>query len=123
MEFLWKKRILLVFSPTAFDVSFKAFNQSLYEKLNDVLDRDMIVCRIIEKGPSQLDEQTLAPEEAKKLRRHFGVKPGRFTVILVGKDGGVKMVREERTDLQEIFDLIDSMPMGQQEMRERIKAH
>ena len=83
----------------------------------------MIVCRIIEKGPSQLDEQTLASEEAKKLRRHFGVKPGRFTVILVGKDGGVKMVREERTDLQEIFDLIDSMPMGQQEMRERIKAH
>lgn len=118
----WKNRILLVFSPTASNVSFKAFNQRLSERHIDLLDRDLIVYRILEKGPSRLDEQTLAPEEAKQLRRDFGVRPGRFTVILVGKDGGVKMVREERTDLQEIFDLIDSMPKRQQEMHEKSKS-
>jgi hypothetical protein len=118
----WKNRILLVFSPTASDHSFKAFNQRLSERHIDVLDRDLIVYRILEKGHSRLDEQTLAPEEANKLRRDFGPKPGRFTVILVGKDGGVKMFREERTDLQEIFDLIDSMPMRQQEMHEKSKS-
>jgi hypothetical protein len=64
----------------------------------------------------------LSPEDTQKLRRRFGVRPGRFTVILIGKDGGVKMLREDRVELQEIFDLIDSMPMRQQEMQEKGKT-
>jgi hypothetical protein len=32
------------------------------------------------------------------------------------------MVREHRAELQEIFDLIDSMPMRQREMREKGKT-
>jgi hypothetical protein len=37
-------------------------------------------------------------------------------VVLVGKDGGVKL-RSEKLDLDAIFRLIDSMPMRQAEMR------
>jgi hypothetical protein len=40
-------------------------------------------------------------------------------VILIGKDGGVKLVQEERVSLQAVFDLIDTMPMRRREMRQR----
>jgi hypothetical protein len=121
-QYRWKNRLLLVFAANKSNPSFEVFNQSLSERFHEVKDRDLIVYQVLEKGPSRLGDQPLVPEEAEKLRRHFGVKPGRFTVILVGKDGGVKMVREERADLQEIFDFIDSMPMRQQEMHEKSQS-
>jgi hypothetical protein len=40
-------------------------------------------------------------------------------VILIGKDGGEKLSREEGTTLGEIFGLIDTMPMRRREMRRK----
>ena len=40
-------------------------------------------------------------------------------ILLVGKDGGVKLRSEEPVSIQRIFDLIDSMPMRRREMREK----
>jgi len=116
-SYRWKNRILLIFSPTDTDTGFEAFNQSLARELSEVKLRDLILLRVFETAPSFIEDKPLSPEDAEKLRDRFRVRPGHFTVILIGKDGGVKMVREERVELQEIFDLIDSMPMRQQEMR------
>ncbi len=118
-SYRWKNRLLLVFSPAESNPDFAAFDRSLTMQDPEVKDRDLIVFRVFEKDPSRLEKQPLAPEDADKLRRRFKAAPGRFTVILIGKDGGVKMVREHRAALAEIFDLIDSMPMRQQEMREK----
>lgn len=121
-SYRWKNRLLLVFSPTESDPGFAAFDPNVSRELAAVKDRDLIVFRVFEKGPSRVDEHPLSSEDAQNLRRHFEVGPGRFTVILIGKDGGVKMVREHRAELQEIFDLIDSMPMRQREMNEKGKT-
>lgn len=118
----WKNRVFLVFSPTDADPAFKAFNQSISREVSEMKRRDLIVLRIFETGPSFLEENPLLHEDAENLRDRFRVKPGRFCVILVGKDGGVKMVREDRAELQEFFDLIDSMPMRQKEMRQQDQA-
>jgi len=42
---------------------------------------------------------------------------GTFMVVLIGKDGGEKLRREEGATLGEIFGLIDTMPMRRREMR------
>jgi hypothetical protein len=55
------------------------------------------------------------------LRKRLSVPSGRFTVILIGKDGGEKIRQGSSVDLKEIFAIIDAMPMRQQEMRERAK--
>jgi hypothetical protein len=115
----WKNRLLLVFATTESDPAFADFDRNLSTGAAEVKDRDLIVFRVFEKGPSRVGEKPLSSEAAEKLRRHFSVKLGQFTAILIGKDGGVKMVREHEADLQEIFDVIDSMPMRQQEMREK----
>ena len=115
----WKNRLLLLFSPVKANSNFLVFEQALSEKRDEVLDRDLIVVRIFEKDPSFLGDEPLSSEDAEMFRRRYNVKTGRFTVILIGKDGGAKLERELRVDLQEIFDLIDSMPMRQREMRDR----
>ncbi|MFO7687606.1 MAG: DUF4174 domain-containing protein [Desulfobacterales bacterium] len=37
----------------------------------------------------------------------------------MGKDGGIKLKRNDQVRLEEIFQLIDSMPMRQDEMRQK----
>ena len=115
----WKNRLLLVFSPTGSAPGYVAFNRSLTTARSEVTDRDLIVFRIFESDPSFVEQQPLPQEDAEALRRRFNVRTGQFTVVLIGKDGGVKLVREQRAALGEIFDLIDSMPMRQQEMRDK----
>jgi hypothetical protein len=118
----WKNRVLLAFSPTESDPGFVAFNRSLANRTSEVIDRDLVVLRLFENVPSQTEKEPIDVQVAEKLRRRFGVKPGFLTVILIGKDGGVKMVREREAKIQEIFDLIDTMPMRRQEMRNQVKG-
>ena len=79
----------------------------------------MIVFQIYETGSSFKGMSELDHEMADKLRRNFSVAPGQLTVILVGKDGGVKLRRNEQVNLNEIFLLIDGMPMRREEMRRK----
>ena len=118
-SYRWKNRLLLLFAPTKTDQGFADFDRSLKQERTEVLDRDLIVFRLFENMPSRICRQPLPPEDAETLRRRFKVDGGRFTVILIGKDGGVKWVREHRAELREVFERIDSMPMRQQEMREK----
>ena len=84
-----------------------------------MLDRDMVVFKIFETGPSFKDTTRIDPPTAEAIRKRFDVPSGRFTVILVGKDGGVKYKRNADIKLKDIFALIDSMPMRQEEMRRK----
>jgi hypothetical protein len=62
--------------------------------------------------------QSLSPEAARRDRPNLAVGPTTaFEVLLVGKDGGVKLRRLHPVDPAEIAALIDTMPMRQQEMR------
>jgi len=62
------------------------------------------------------DGQDVERRDADSLRRRFRVEPGRLTVLLIGKDGGVKMRSTDPVSRSKIFTLIDSMPMRMQEM-------
>ena len=118
----WKSRLLLIFAPNAADPDLVVLEDKLSARPAEVQDRDMLVFRILEEGTSRRGDEPLALNDAVSLRRRYKAKPGRFTVILIGKDGGVKLVREGHVALQEIFDLIDTMPMRRQEMREKNAA-
>jgi hypothetical protein len=115
----WKNRLLFIFAPSAGDAGYLALDEQLAKAAPEMEDRDLLVFRILEHGPSLLDGKPLPPDDAEALRRRFDVEPGKFTVVLAGKDGGVKLVEHKAVDLEAIFDRIDSMPMRRQEMRER----
>ncbi len=62
--------------------------------------------------------QDITPEAARHERPELGVNSeAAFEVLLVGRDGEVKLRRETLVAASEIIALIDTMPMRQNEMR------
>lgn len=116
-QYQWKNRLLLLFSPSPENPAYQALVRELQEQASGVRERNLLVFHVIEQGKSFLDSREIAATEARALQQRFGIEPGVFTVVLVGKDGGVKLKRADRVALADIFGLIDSMPMRQREMQ------
>jgi hypothetical protein len=118
-QFRWQKRLLFLFAPAADDRALQTMQTALAQARTEVQDRDLVVFVILEQGQSQQNGQPLTPQASQALRQRFGITPQTTTVVLVGKDGGVKLQRPGPVPLTDIFALIDSMPMRQQERRFR----
>jgi len=116
-QYQWQHRLLLLFAPSAEDPAYRALGRELQEQAQGVQDRDLVVFHVLEQGQSSVAGQEISPAAAQALRQRFAVRPGLFTVVLVGKDGGVKLQHTGQVALADIFALIDSMPMRQQERR------
>jgi hypothetical protein len=120
-QFQWKNRLLFLFAPSRDHPLFNQLHQSLLSQKAEVADRDLIIFEILESGLSSMNKNDLDPQTAQWLRKKFDTPLGNFTLILVGKDGGVKLRRQSQTQLTDIFALIDSMPMRQEEMRRKTR--
>ena len=116
-HYQWQNRLLLIFAPSEDYPAYRFLADELRRKQDGVHDRDVLVFSLLEKGQSRLGDARLDQATGEALRKRFSVKQGTFTVILIGKDGGEKLRREEGANLREIFGLIDTMPMRRREMR------
>jgi NADH dehydrogenase [ubiquinone] 1 alpha subcomplex assembly factor 1 len=113
----WQKRPLLIFAKSE---SSPPLQQQLaaVEATRDLFEeRDMVLIVVLAAGPSQAGDGPLSENDGDRLREAYGVREDTFAVRLVGKDGGVKRQADEIVPMEELYDLIDSMPMRQQEMR------
>ena len=88
-SYRWKHRLLLVFAASTNDNTYSKLNGRIKKAALEPDDRDMIIFRIFESGPSQVANNPLSRTEAEALRRRHNVPSGQLTVVLVGKDGGV----------------------------------
>ena len=116
-QYQWQNRLLLIFAPSEDYPAYRFLADELRRQQNGVHDRDVLVFALLEKGQSRLGDVGLDKAAGELLRTRFSVKQGAFTVVLIGKDGGEKLRREERATLGEIFGLIDTMPMRRREKR------
>ena len=118
-QFKWKNRLLFLFAEDASDPLFKNLQSQIMAQKTEVDDRDLIVFEVPSKDPARMGTTPLDRQQADSIRNHFDIPSNSFSLILVGKDGGIKLKREDRVDLREVFGLIDSMPMRQNEIRQK----
>jgi hypothetical protein len=118
-QYQWTHRLILLFTPSLAEAEYLELKEDLSSQNDEIIDRDLLVFHILEGIETRLGSSLLPIGAGDSLRKKFGVKSGRFTVLLIGKDGEVKLRREDNVELAEIFSLIDTMPMRQQEMREK----
>jgi len=109
----WQKRVILVFTNENLDN-----NNSLYEKFQaQQLEIEMRDIRyflfgkdILTNDVTMLDEPTV-----RELKSKYQLLENKIMVVLIGKDG-LEKYRKTYLDFEEIFGIIDVMPMRQQEM-------
>jgi hypothetical protein len=117
-KYRWRHRLLLIFSPSSQTPAFQKLVDQLQQQQEGVADRDLVVFSLLNDGQSRVGETVLNRPEVQPLRGRFRVTADEFRVVLIGKDGTVKL-NEPAVQLSDIFALIDSMPMRQQEMQEK----
>lgn len=103
-EFRWKKRPVVVFADTQDDPAFIEQIALLQSREDELRERDVIV----------LTDTDPAARGALRLK----MRPRGFMLVLVGKDGGIKLRKPFPWDVREISRSIDKMPMRQREIRE-----
>ncbi|WP_089234509.1 DUF4174 domain-containing protein [Tropicimonas sediminicola] len=103
-EFLWLKRVLAVFSDTPADPRYIQQMQLLAERPRDLVERDVIVIT---------DTDPAARSEVRKELRPRG-----FALVLVDKDGVVKLRKPSPWSTREISRSIDKTPLRRDEIRE-----
>ncbi|MCR9126703.1 MAG: DUF4174 domain-containing protein [Rhodobacteraceae bacterium] len=104
-EFLWIKRPVIVFADSAADPAYAEQIELLSDRLEDLRDRDVIVL-------TDTDPAAQSPLRSK-------LRPRGFMLVLVGKDGGVKLRKPLPWSVRELSRSIDKMPMRAREIRER----
>lgn len=104
-DFLWTSRPLVIFADSAADPRFVQQMDLINEQLDDLRERDVIVLTDTD------------PDADSALREQL--RPRGFMLVLVGKDGGVKLRKPAPWHVREITRVIDKMPMRQQEVRDR----
>ena len=118
-EYRWANRVLIAFANDERNPHAHSLKRALTAAHCELVDRDMVTGWVLLKGASRVGEVTISNEIDGLLRSGLGIQPAEFAVILIGKDGGVKMRTGEPPQLDNIFGLIDSMPMRQLEMQQQ----
>ncbi len=104
-EFQWTNRPIVVFSDSPNDPNFIRQLELLREEVDELEERDVVVL-------TDTDPSVISPLREK-------LRPRGFMMVLIGKDGEVKLRKPFPWSVREISRAIDKMPMRQQEMRNR----
>lgn len=118
-QYRWENRLVLIFAPSSVDNSYLKQKKELAGKSYELEDRDIIIFELLESGKSTVDKLPLTDEQQSYLRREFEVPDDDFAFILIGKDCTVKLRSNQTVSTDDLFALIDSMPMRREEMRRK----
>lgn len=117
---LWKHRIVLLLAP---DAELPALQQQYNlwtAEPEKVTDRDLVLYRLFRESGIGPDGSPLQPELFQALLHKYGpVAADGLKVILIGKDGTIKLEQASVVQMSALFARIDGMPMRRAEMRRK----
>jgi hypothetical protein len=118
-RYQWKRRPLLICAPSPKHPDYQAQERFMTGQADKIVDRDMVIGHLFQKGPSHMGGKPLSEETVESLYGALQVSREDFYLVLVGKDGTVKLRLNEPTEMTKIYEVIDAMPMRQKEMRQK----
>lgn len=109
----WHDRVLLVFAANDAAPPLAVQRAHIDQSQHDFADRDLRAILVVG------NTVTGSTDNAIDLRQRFHVSPSAFRVLLIGKDGAVKLDSSEPVVSNEVNATIDAMPMRREELRAR----
>lgn len=118
-------RVLLVFTSDTSNTTFIRQKTVTSTNIDGLSDRDILRLHV------DISEQSVTPyapantkdtindlPNAQNLLNSYNPDDKSFHVVLIGKDGGVKKEWDKAVSIDELFNIIDAMPMRIQEMKD-----
>lgn len=102
-DFKWKNRLVILFG-----------NDS-----SKALESQKRILQKHEKGVKERDILIFEANDA--IKNQLKVSPDFQGLVLIGKDGGIKLKKPFEVPINELFELIDGMPMRKSEIRSKSK--
>ena len=102
-QYLWKNRIILTFADDQDHPDLIRLKAEMKENECEILNRDLLHFHFSNDG---------------KTGNHITTNDQSFRILLIGKDGGIKYESKRSVSLIQLFELIDSMPMRQNELQD-----
>lgn len=104
----YSKRKILLLAENAQDADLKDQEKILSADSAGLAERDIIITIITQASDKNRYDQLMKNKKG-------------FRFMLIGKDGGEKLTSEKPVTLQQLYPLIDSMPMRRYEIETRSK--
>jgi hypothetical protein len=118
----WNNRIVIVLSDDLSSPLFQKQLRALNNEATACMDRKLIVYQVLPNNWRMEDftsKTTKEWESASRLYEQFMEKSDHFKVILIGLDGTLKEERTDYFETQELFSIIDGMPIRKAALRHK----
>ena len=102
-------RRILIFAPDSTNVAFANQNRLFQKEDAACVERDIIL------------EKYVLNKRSTPFFEKYQISTREFTLILIGKDGFVKLCSKEVVTPKRIYALVDAMPMRKDEKRKMKK--
>lgn len=112
----WHNHVVLVLAPNEHDRAFIQQREALTGQEAGIADRDLVVGMLTDDAGGELDDVVASPDAVSVLRTQLDAPKDQFAVVLIGKDGEVKLRQNTPITADTLFAVIDAMPMRQQGM-------
>lgn len=114
----WQNRIVIIFAGSDATEQLAQQRRMLASDPGGLQDRDVLLV-VLEGDLVVIGGVPRPSTDADRLRTAFDVPEQGYALLLIGKDGGVKLRSKEPVAAEDLFALIDGMPMRQREMQRR----
>ena len=120
-QYRWQNRLLIVSGPSDDTEQAEAVVKQFLQSVEELQNRKMLLLLAYEGIATKLNGSTLTVELSEEELSRYVMTSGVFQISLVGLDGQVKRTWNKPPNPAEVFEIIDSMPMRMNEIRNKKK--
>jgi len=115
----WENRVLLIFSESQEQITEQ--KKKWFVDRDGMDDRDLVIFEFNNRHGKSPDHVMLKAKQVNWFYEHYNFKNAEFKVVLIGKDGSVKLQTDDYLSTKKLFSTIDAMPMRQREMKDDLR--
>ena len=112
--YLWKNSPLIMYAPSPDNIAYHYVKKTLSARFDRIIDRHMVIIEIFKTSIVRTEGKSDSRLNAESPRRLYLTENCRLEVVLIGKNGSLKLRQISILNLDEIYSVIDSMTMRQQ---------
>lgn len=118
-DYRWQNRLVLILAEDSSNPLFQNQVQALQAAEEDLQDLRIVVFQALPKSYARGTQSTPNWMRSDDLYQSYKSIDRSFEVLLLGLDGGIKLRRHQVVTIDELYELINTMPMRRAELRRR----